>query len=162
MNPVRLLPAIALLLSACMPRTVYVSTQLHGAPAPAREAPLLMGPASDATEEDRRFLGFLRAEMEKSGFVFADSFLGARYLLMGSSSTKTTPGEKGAPDYTVRRIKLELYAMTDVLRQNHVTVWEGFVGASEADWQRAAPQVLGALLEAYGRPLEAHVPLKSD
>lgn len=156
--------ALLAALAGCIQRTVYISTQGNPAYAPLKQDPILVALARDATDDDRRFMEFLKSQMQQAGFVLADNALDAKYLLMFETGTRTrsTGVSASAPTaggYTVRSIKLELYAMEDVLRRNHITAWEGYAGAGESDYLRFSGEILRALLDAYGTSQQSYTPI---
>ena len=76
-----------------------------------------------------------------------------------SGSTKSTSAVPYSYNYTVKKIYLDLYAVEDVKNEKYITVWEGYIGAGQKEYQTYSRAIIKSLLDKFGTNYEAHTPI---
>ncbi|HPB01148.1 MAG TPA: hypothetical protein PLS75_09630 [Candidatus Marinimicrobia bacterium] len=183
-----LLAVIVLFLTGCM-TTAYISSLTDTRYAPVKTDPIFILIADNASITDRQFYTFLKNEMILNGFNIVDEAPIARYFLLFqtdsktsqinstlflpststtsgyigntyySGSTKSTSAVPYSYNYTVKKIYLDLYAVEDVKNEKYITVWEGYIGAGQKEYQTYSRAIIKSLLDKFGTNYEAHTPI---
>ena len=141
-----------------------------------------------ATIEERKVAGVFEEETRKSGFNIV-GLQQADYVLMISTDAKsskisgslpipqttsvsgnvgTTPYSGTASyttwvpytqNYRVKTLYATLYAVADIQNEKFMSVWEGYIGAEDKDFDRYTRSLIHELLKHFGGNYQKHTPI---
>ena len=173
------------MLSKCA-TSVYISSQTDPNYHLSKADPIFLLLPNGASIADRQFYPVLKLELITNYFNIVEDSSKAKYILLFQTDEKTsqinstisipstsitsgyvgnnyysatTTTTQSVPynyNYTVKKIYLTLYAMSDIKNKKYFSLWEGYVGAGAKDYASYSRAVIKKLLDYYGTNYKAH------
>jgi hypothetical protein len=182
-----LLTAIATVLAGCA-TTAYISSETDPRYTIAKNDPIHVLIPDQSTIAERTVAGIVEDEIRKDGFnvVPRDH---AEYILLISLDEKTsrisgslpltqtarTSGSVGTTPYSgsttyttwmpysynyrVKKLYASLYAVRDIKKEKIMSVWEGYIGAEDKEFDRYTRSLIHEMLKHFGGSYGAHTPI---
>jgi hypothetical protein len=61
--------------------------------------------------------------------------------------------------YRVKKLYANLYSVADIQQQKFMTVWEGYIGAADDEFERYKRSLIHELLKHFGENYQEHTPI---